>query len=67
MRAVPQLWDTSNGTFVTDKVGDNDKSFWEYSHSKKAHLQSNIVEYMPGLGAPVYDLITGKETHYWQK
>jgi hypothetical protein len=32
-RVVPQLWGTSNGTFVTDKVGDIKISFVEYSAS----------------------------------
>jgi hypothetical protein len=27
---VPQLWGTSNGTFVTDKVSDVEISFVEY-------------------------------------
>jgi hypothetical protein len=49
MRAVPQSWGTCNGTFVTNKVGDIEISFWEYSNSKKAHLQPDIVEYKPGL------------------
>ncbi len=43
MRAAPQSWGTSNGTFVTDKVGDFEISFWEYSNSKKVHLQQDIV------------------------
>jgi hypothetical protein len=34
-RVVLQLWGTSNGTFVTDKVGDIEISFVEYSASKK--------------------------------
>ena len=29
---------------------------------KKAHLQPEIVEYKPGLGAPMFDLIIGKST-----
>ena len=61
-RAVPQSWGTSNGTFVTDKVGDIEISFWEYSNNKKVHLQPDIVEYRPGLNAPMYDLIIGKST-----
>jgi hypothetical protein len=32
---VPQLWGPSKGTFVTDRVGDIDISFVEYSASKK--------------------------------
>ncbi len=34
-RVVPESWGTSNGTFVTDKVGDIEISFVEYSASKK--------------------------------
>ncbi len=37
-QVVPQLWGTSNGTFVTDRVGNIDISFVEYSASKKVHL-----------------------------
>jgi hypothetical protein len=43
-RVVPQSWGTSNGTFVTDRVGDIEISFVEYSASKKVHLQPDIVE-----------------------
>jgi hypothetical protein len=60
--AVPQLWGTSNGTFITNKVGDIDISFVEYLASKKVHLQPDIVEYSPGDQAPMYDLIIGKQT-----
>ncbi len=45
---VPQSWGTSNGTFNTDKVGDIEISFVEYSASKKVRLQLDIVEYSPG-------------------
>jgi hypothetical protein len=61
-RAVPQSWGTCNGTFVTDKVGDIEISFVEYSSSKKVHLQPDIVEYSLGDQAPMYDLIIGKQT-----
>jgi hypothetical protein len=47
-QAVPQSWGTSNSTFNTDKVGDVEISFVEYSTSKKVHLQPDIVEYDPG-------------------
>ncbi len=60
-RIVPS-WGTSNGTFVTDKVGDIEISFVEYSASKKVRLQPNTVEYSPGEQAPMYDLIIGKQT-----
>jgi hypothetical protein len=61
-RAVPQSWGTSNCTFKTDKVGDIEISFVDYSTSKKIRLKPDIVEYNPGNGAPMYDLIIGKET-----
>jgi hypothetical protein len=41
---VPQSWGTSNSTFVTNKVGNIEISFVEYSASKKVHLQPDIVE-----------------------
>ncbi len=59
---VPQSWGTTNGTFITDKVGDIKISFVEYSASKKVHLQLNIIKYSPGDQAPMYDLIIGKQT-----
>ncbi len=60
-RVVPQLWGTSNSTFVTNKVGDIEISFVEYSVSKKVRLQPDIVEYSPEGQAPMYDLIIGKQ------
>jgi hypothetical protein len=59
---VYQSWGTSNGTFVTDKVGDIEISFVEYSASKKVCLQPDIVEYSLGEQVPIYDLIIGKQT-----
>jgi hypothetical protein len=61
-RVVPQSWGTSNGTFVTDRVGNIEISFVEYSACKKVCLQPDIVEYGPGDQAPMYDLIIGKQT-----
>jgi hypothetical protein len=61
-RVVPQLWGTSNGTFVTNKVGNIEISFVEYLASKKVCLQPDIVEYSPGDQASMYDLIIGKQT-----
>jgi hypothetical protein len=43
-RVVPQLWGTSNATFVTDNAGDIEVSFVEYLASKKLHLQLDNVE-----------------------
>jgi hypothetical protein len=51
-RVVPQSWGTSSGTFVTERVGDIEISFVEYSASKKVHLQLDIVEHCPGDQAP---------------
>jgi hypothetical protein len=61
-RVVPQSWGTSNGIFVTDRVGNIEISFVEYSASKKDCLQLDIVEYGLGDQAPMYDLIIGKQT-----
>ncbi len=61
-QVVPQLWGTSNGTFVTDKVGNIEIYFVEYSASKKVSLQLDIVEYSPWDQASMYDLIIGKQT-----
>ncbi len=51
-RAAPQSWGTSNGTFLTKKVGEIDISFAKYSISKSVHLTPDIVEYDPGAAAP---------------
>jgi hypothetical protein len=59
---VPQSWGTSNGTFVTDKVGNIEISFVEYLASKKVRLQPDIVQYSQGDQMPMYDLIIGKQT-----
>jgi hypothetical protein len=62
---VPQSWGTSNGTFITDRVGNIKISFVEYSASKKVCFQLDIVEYSLGDQSPMYDLIIGKQTmHY---
>jgi hypothetical protein len=60
-QVVPQLWGTSNGTFIVDTVGDIEILFVEYSASKKVHVQPDDVEYSPGDQAPMYDLIIGKQ------
>ncbi len=61
-RVVPKSWGTSNGTFLTDRVGDIEIFFVEYLASKKVCLQLDIVEYSPGDQASMYDLIIGKQT-----
>jgi hypothetical protein len=59
---VPQSWGTSNGIFITDKVGDIEISFVEYLARKKVRLQPDIVEYSSGDPGPMYYLIIGKQT-----
>ncbi len=61
-QVVLQFWGTSNGTFITDMVGDIEILFVEYSASKKVCLQPDIVEYSLGDQAPMYDLIISKQT-----
>ncbi len=61
-RAVIESWSTSNGTFITKKMGDIKLSFIHYSMSKRVHLRPDIVEYPTGGPKPLYDLIIGKQT-----
>jgi hypothetical protein len=61
-RVVPQSWGTSNGTFVTDRVGNIEISFMKYLASKKVRLQPDIVEYDPGNQTPINYLIIGLQT-----
>ena len=60
-RAVPQSWNTSNGTFQTKKVGDIELSFLDYSNSKRVRVTPDIVEYSSNT-PPMYDLILGKQS-----
>jgi hypothetical protein len=60
-RAVPQSWNTSNGTFLTKKVGDIELSFVDYSSSKRVRVTPDIVEYSEKT-PPMYDLILGKHS-----
>ncbi len=61
-RAVPQSWGTSNGTFITKKVGEISLSFVECSASKSINLVPDILEYKAGASKPLYNLIIGKQT-----
>ncbi|MCP4746807.1 MAG: hypothetical protein GY874_11815, partial [Desulfobacteraceae bacterium] len=58
-RISPQKWRTSNGTFMTRSVGDLDLKFPEFSKSKTASFQPDIVEVPKTAAAPIYDLILG--------
>jgi hypothetical protein len=59
---VPQSWGISCSIFNTDKVGDFENFFVEYSASKKVCRQPDIVYYDLGGQPPMYDLIIGKQT-----
>jgi hypothetical protein len=62
-RVTPRSWGTSNGTFITKRVGDIEITFVDYSsEGKRIRLRPDIVEYSPGKLALVYDLIIGKKT-----
>ncbi len=61
-RVVLKSWGYSNGTFVTDRVGNIMICFVEYLVSKKIRLQLDIVQYSQGDQVPMYDLIIGKQT-----
>jgi hypothetical protein len=61
-RAVPESWNSSNGTFKTKKVGEVELSFVKYSASKKAHLHLDVVKYSKGGPPPLNFLIIGKQT-----
>ncbi len=61
-RVVPKLQGTSNDTFSTDKVGNIEICFVEYSASKKVCFQLDIVEYDPEGQPLIFDLIIGKYT-----
>ena len=58
-RQVPETWCTSNGDFHTKGRGDIGVKFFEYSDSKEAYLQPDIVEYDEDSDKPVFDLIIG--------
>ncbi len=60
-RAVPQSWNTSNGTFQTKRVGDIELSFVDYSTSKRVRITPDIVEYSNET-PPMYDLILSKQS-----
>ena len=57
------MWNTSNGDFQTKGKGDIHIKFFQYSNSKRVHVQPDIVEY-DGVTAerPLFDLILGTNT-----
>jgi hypothetical protein len=62
-RQVPKTWHTSNGDFQTKGQGDIQLKFFQYSNSKRVHVQPDIVEYDgTTVEKPEFDLIIGTQT-----
>ena len=60
---APQRWCTSNGTFVTDKVGNNlEFIFPEFSESRMVTISPDIFELPKTSPQPAFDIIIGIET-----
>ncbi len=57
-RLVPQSWNTSNGIFQTQRKARVELNFFEYSDSKRYHVEPNVVKYDKN-NRPQYDLILG--------
>jgi hypothetical protein len=57
-RLVPQSWNTLNGIFQTWRKAQVELNFFEYSDSKRYHVEHNVVEY-DEINRPQYDLILG--------
>ncbi len=55
---VPQLWNTLNGIFQTRQKARVELNFFEYSDSKRYHVEPDVVEY-DEINRPQYDLILG--------
>jgi hypothetical protein len=60
-RLVPQSWNTSNGIFQTGRKAQVVLNFFEYSYSKRYHVEPDVVEYDKD-NKPHYDLILGTVT-----
>ena len=61
-RAIPQAWHTSAGIFHTDKQGECEIVFLEFSHSKRVKLTQDVLFYKTEADAPMFDLIIDTET-----
>jgi hypothetical protein len=57
-RLVPQSWNTSNGIFQTGCKAWVELNFFEYSDSKRYHLEPDVVKYDKN-NRLQYDLILG--------
>jgi hypothetical protein len=59
-RLVPQSWNTLNGIFQTWCKARVELNSFEYSDSKRFHMEPDVVEYNKD-SKPQYDLILGTE------
>ncbi len=57
-RLVPQSWNTLNRIFLTRRKAWVELNFFEYSDSKRYHVEPDLVEYDKD-NRPQYDLILG--------
>jgi hypothetical protein len=60
-RLVPQSWNTLNWIFQTWHKARVELNFFEYSDSKRYHVEPNVVKYDKD-NKPQYDLILGTVT-----
>jgi hypothetical protein len=60
-RLVLQTWNTLNGIFQMQPKAQVELNFFEYSDSKRYHVEPDVVEYGKD-NRPQYDLILGTET-----
>jgi hypothetical protein len=60
-RLVPQSWNTLNGIFQTWRKARVELNFFEYSDSKRYHVEPDVVDYNKN-NRPQYDLILGTVT-----
>jgi hypothetical protein len=54
-RLTRQSWNTLNGIFQTRRKAQVELNFFEYSDSKKYHVEPNVVKYDKN-NKPQYDL-----------
>jgi hypothetical protein len=57
-RLVPQSWNTLNGIFLMRRKAWVELNFFEYSDSKRYHVEADVVEY-DEVNRPQQDLILG--------
>jgi hypothetical protein len=57
-RLIPQLWNTLNRIFQTRRKAQVELNFFEYSDSKRYHVEPDVVEYDEN-NRPQNDLILG--------